>query len=61
MDKVQLIAAIKASGKVENAEAAMHADAILGGAYTLAELLAEADSFYGYDGYAQEALLADSI
>ena len=52
MDKTQLIAVIKNSGKVENADAAMHADAILAGDYTLADLFANAAAFYGYDGYA---------
>ena len=61
MTKTQLIAAIKNSGKVENADAAMHADAILAGDYTLADLFANAAAFYGYDGYAHEDLLMDTM
>ena len=61
MTKTQLIAAIKTSGKVENADAAMHADAILAGDYTLAELFANAAAFYGFNGYAHEDALMDSM
>ena len=56
MTKTQLIAVIKNSGKVENADAA-----ILAGDYTLADLFANAAAFYGYDGYAHEDLLMDTM
>ena len=61
MTKTQLIAAIKNSGKVENADAAMRADAILAGDYTLADLFANAAAFYGFDGYAHEDALMDTV
>ena len=61
MNKSQLVAVIKASGKVPNYDAAMHAEAILEGAYTLADLLGRADAFYGFDEYAHESALMDSI
>lgn len=61
MTKTQLISAIKNSGKVENDDASMHADAILAGNYTLAELFANASAFYGYDGYAHEDALMDTM
>ncbi len=61
MTKTQLIAAIKNSGKVENSDAAMHADAILNGDYTLPELFANAGAFYGYNGHAHEDALMDTM
>ena len=61
MNRTQLVAAIKASGKVNNDDAAMHADAILEGAYTLADLMDRADAFYGFDEYAHESALMDSF
>ena len=61
MTKTQLIAAIKNSGKVENSDAAMHADAILAGDYTLTDLFANAAAFYRYDGYAHEDALMDTM
>ena len=51
MNRNQLIATIINSGKIENQDAAMHADAIIAGDYTLVELFANATSFYAFDGY----------
>lgn len=61
MTKGQLIEVIKASGKIENADAAMHAAAIIAGEYTLAALLDNASQFYSFDGYAHDDMLMDSM
>lgn len=61
MTKGQLIEVIKASGKIDNADAAMHADAIVAGEYTLAVLLENAAHFYTFDGYAHDDMLMDSM
>jgi hypothetical protein len=54
MNKSELIAAIKSSGEVPNEDAAMHADAITQGDYTLATLLEEAPYFYTNGGVCAE-------
>ena len=61
MNKRQVIEVIKASGKIENADASIHADAILAGEYTLATLFANASAFYNFDGYAHDDMLMDSM
>ena len=56
-----LVETIIASGKIPNEDSMMHAHAILDGQYTLIQLLADADAFYSFNGYAHDAELHNQL
>ena len=61
MDANQIKQAIKNSNLVPNTEIGMHTRAIIAGDYTLNQLLANAVEWYGFDGYAHETALMDTM